>query len=479
MTDLVLPATASIETYIDETVAVLADLLEDPPADVSAGFDFSTQGVWTFARPGSPPLKPNQSLDDTGIVDGALLTLVSASHTERYRPVVEDVIDAIAVLDESPVFDRPAMDRFIGLAIPIVTLPLTAVAIRTWWATGRDLFWPLAIGVLGIVALMGFLISKKFYQNEHFSECLLITAYPLIAATAALITPLPHGMHSLGSPQLAGAATAVLFVTLMARSRLRRHREFASFAIITSIAITAAAIAYDYGYQHWVPPGAIAFGLFIITNAAKLTVAFARIALPPIPVPGEIVDNEELLDPVSTQDTANEETPAWQTILASVPASTARFTERSKLAKQLLTGYVTAGALVLAVGATTVVVRGYFFVHSMAVASLIAVVCGFRSRLYVERWCAWALMAAAVAIPTVLAAKLSLWYPHYAWLTLTTHLLSGVTALAVVGATARIHRVSPVVKRLLELVDGAVVASIIPLLLWITGVYDMVRNIRF
>lgn len=31
MTDLVLPATAPIETYIDETVSFLAELLEDAP----------------------------------------------------------------------------------------------------------------------------------------------------------------------------------------------------------------------------------------------------------------------------------------------------------------------------------------------------------------------------------------------------------------------------------------------------------------
>lgn len=36
-----------------------------------------------------------------------------------------------------------------------------------------------------------------------------------------------------------------------------------------------------------------------------------------------------------------------------------------------------------------------------------------------------------------------------------------------------------VVKRTLELIDGAMIAAIIPMLLWITGVYDTVRNIRF
>ena len=39
MTDLVLPAAAPIETYIDETISVLAELLGDTPKDVLAGFE--------------------------------------------------------------------------------------------------------------------------------------------------------------------------------------------------------------------------------------------------------------------------------------------------------------------------------------------------------------------------------------------------------------------------------------------------------
>ncbi len=39
---------------------------------------------------------------------------------------------------------------------------------------------------------------------------------------------------------------------------------------------------------------------------------------------------------------------------------------------------------------------------------------------------------------------------------------------------------SPVTKRILELLDGgAAIAAVIPLLLWIASVYDMLRNIRF
>ncbi|ORW87494.1 type VII secretion integral membrane protein EccD [Mycobacterium sp. IEC1808] len=480
LTDVVLPSAAPIETYIDDTVTVLADLLEDTPADVLAGFDFAAQGTWTFARPGAPPLKPDQSLDEAVVVDGTLLTLVSVSRTERYRPLVEDVIDAIAVLDESPQFDRTALNRFVGVAIPFVTLAVAAIAMLAWWNTGHRLWWPVALGVGGFVVLVGSWAANRFYRNANLSESLLVAALPLVTVAVALAIPRPRGAGWLGAPQLAGAAAAVLFLTLLARGGPRRRFELASFGAVTAIAVTAAAVAYGYGWQHWVPAGAIVFGLFTVTNAAKLTVAVARIALPPIPAPGETVEHEELLDPVAAHAADDgEETRTWQAIIASVPRSAARLTERSRLAKQLLTGFVTAGTLVLAVGSIAVVARGHFFVHTLVVAGLVTIACGFRSRLYAERWCAWAMLAATVVIPVGVVARVSVWYPHSAWMLLAGLVAAGLIALAAVAATLGVRRVSPLMKRALELFDGVIVAAILPMLLWVTGVYDIVRNIQF
>ncbi len=479
MTDLVLPSAAPIETYIDETVSVLAELLEDTPADVLAGFDFSAQGVWAFARPGAPPLKFNESLDDAGVVDGSLLTLVSVSRTERYRPLVEDVIDAIAVLDESPEFDRTALNRFVGLAIPVVALAITVVSLLAWSDTGQSWWWTLALGLVGLGLLGGSLLSKSRYRNIDMAESLLVAAVPVLAGAAALAVPLPQGVDSLGAPQIAGAGVVVLLLTLATRGGPRRRAEVASFMAVTAIAVIAAAIAYGYGWQYWVPAGAIAFGLIIVTNAAKLTVAVARIALPPIPAPGETVANEELLDPVATPDASDQESPTWQAIIESVPDSAARLSERSELAKRLLIGFLTAGALVLAAGAIAVVVQGHFFIHSLIVAGLVTAVCGFRSRLYAERWCAWALLAATVIIPTGVMVKLCHWYPDTAWLVLSIYGALALMTLIVSGSTEGVRRVSPVTKRILELVDGAAIAAVIPLLLWIASVYDVLRNLRF
>jgi ESX secretion system protein EccD len=479
MTDLVLPAAAPIETYIDETVSVLAELMEDTPKDVLAGFDFTAQGVWAFARPGAPPLKADESLDDAGVVDGSLLTLVSVTRTERYRPLVEDVIDAIAVLDESPEFDRTALNRFVGLAIPVAALAITVTSLVAWSRDGHNWYWPVALGVLGLAILGGVVLARSRFNNIDMSESLLAAAVPVLAGAAALAVPLPRGVDTMGAPQIAGAGAVVLLLTLATRGGPRKRAELASFMSITAIAVTAAAIAYGYGWQYWVPASAVAFGLIVVTNAAKLTVAVARIALPPIPAPGETVSNDELLDPVATPDMQGEASPTWQAIIASVPESAARLHERSQLATRLLVGFVTAGALVLSAGAIAVVMQGHFFIHSMIVAGLVAVVCGFRSRLYAERWCAWALLAATVIVPTGVLVRLCLWYPGSAWLALSIYTGGAIIALTVVGATEGVRRVSPVTKRILELTDGAAIAAVIPLLLWIASVYDVLRNIRF
>lgn len=310
------------------------------------------------------------------------------------------------------------------------------------------------------------------------AESLLLASTIVLAGAAALAVPLPYDADSLGAPQLAGAGAVVLLLTLATRGGPRHRADVAAFLAVLAIAITGGAIAVGYGGGVWVPAGAIAFGLIVVTNAAKLTVAVARIALPPIPVPGETVSNDELLDPVVTPDEVDDASPTWKAIIASVPESAARLQERSLLTRQLLIGFMSAGALVLSIGAIAVVVQGHFFIHSMIVAGLVAVICGFRSRLYAERWCSWALLAAAINVPTGVMVRLCLWNPGNAWMVLGIYTAVALVALIAVGAADGVRRTSPVTKRILELTDGAAIAAVIPLLLWIAGVYDLLRNLR-
>ena len=133
------------------------------------------------------------------------------------------------------------------------------------------------------------------------AESLLIASLAPLAAAAALAVPLPDGVERLGRAATSRARQpSCCWWCSATRGGPRKRAEVASFLAVAAIAVTAAAVAYGYGWQDWVPAGAIAFGMIVVTNAAKLTVAVARIALPPIPAPGETVANDELLDPVST-----------------------------------------------------------------------------------------------------------------------------------------------------------------------------------
>ena len=92
-----------------------------------------------------------------------------------------DVIDAIAVLDESPEFDRKALNRFVGLAIPVVSVVITGAVLRAWSDTGHDWWWTLALALLGVGLLGGSALARNRYQNLGTSESLLIAALAPLA----------------------------------------------------------------------------------------------------------------------------------------------------------------------------------------------------------------------------------------------------------------------------------------------------------
>ena len=163
---------APIETYIDETVSVLGELMEDTPKDVLAGFDFSAQGVWAFARPGAPPLKADESLDDAGVVDGSLLTLVSVSRTERYRPARGGRDRRDRRPRRVAEFDRAALNRFVGLAVPVAALVIAVISLVAWSRTGHSWYWPAALGVLGLAVLGGTVLAKNRFNNIDMAESL-------------------------------------------------------------------------------------------------------------------------------------------------------------------------------------------------------------------------------------------------------------------------------------------------------------------
>ncbi len=478
VTDLTVPADMPIKDWIDEAVSVLADRIHKGD---DIGFEFETGGTWTLALMGAPPIERGETLDGADVVDGDLVRLVAVSHTERYRPLVEDTIDAIAVLDPSPVFGRADVTRWLSGLIVAVALGVAALGVAGWSSGGiQQRWWGLALLALALgVGGVGYVVWQR-YAQPLVAHSLLVSAALLLMAGAGLTVPLPRDADWLGAANVAAAGFALFGAALVVRGGPLRHSAVAAAAATVGLVTGAAAIAMGYGLQQWAWPALVATGLLLFTNADKLTILCARIALPPIPAPGEAVDVEELLDPVVDAAAESSRDPnenSWRAVLESVPSSSARLVERAELTGRLLAGFTSAGAAVTAVGSVGLLQQGHFFVHTMVLACLATVTCTFRSRFHARPVCAGALLTAAAAIVLGCAGKIVWWDPARApWVAAVVVALT-VGVLLVFAARRDSRRLNPRAKQFLERIDGLAVAAIPMLLLWVAGLYDLLRNI--
>lgn len=478
VTDITVPADMPIKEWIDEAVSVLSGRIHKGD---DIGFEFDTDGTWTLALMGAPPIERGETLDGADVVDGDLVRLVAVSHTERYRPLVEDTIDAIAVLDPSPVFGREDVTRWLSGLIVAVALGVSGLGVAGWSSgAGQQRWWgpallALALGVGGV----GYFVWQR-YAQALVAQSLLVASVVLLVTGAGLSVPLPRDADWLGAANLAAAGFALLAAAVVVRGGPLRHSAVAAAAGTVGLVTGVAAIAMGYGLERWTWPALVAVGLLLFTNADKLTILCARIALPPIPAPGESVDVEELLEPVVDAAAESSRDPnenSWRAVLESVPSSSARLVERAELTGKLLAGFTAAGAAVTAVGAVGLLQQGHFFVHTMVLACFAAMACVFRSRFHARPVCAAALLSAAAAIVLGCAGKMVWWDPACApWAAAVVVALTAA-ALLVFAARRDARRLNPRAKQLLERIDGLVVAAMPLLLLWVAGLYDLLRNI--
>ena len=476
-TEITVPADPPIKDWIDEAVDFLARAHNGDEID----FEFDQDTVWSLARVGAPPIEREESLNSADIVDGTMVRLVPVSYTERYRPLVEDIIDGVAVLNPDPVFKRDDVYRWMSWLIPAVAIAVAAASVVGWSANeNQRLWWGPALLLLGGAAgTAGYYVWRR-YDQIRATESLFTAAGLLVPVGAALTIPLPRDATWLAAPNAAAAGFAMLLTAIALRGGPRRRHTITAALAAGGVVTTLIALALGYGWHQWVWPAAIAVGLFLITSAAKLTVLFARFTLPPVPAAGEPVDIEDLLDPVVDVAAESGGDPAretWKAILESVPSSSARLVERSALAQQLLGGFVTVGAATLAVGAVMTFQRGHFFWHSLAIAILVAIATAFRSRFYANHVCAWALLTGSAAIVLGCASKIIAWNQANAAFVVAGVVLLTTVTLVAFAATRGVKLRSAVSKRALERLDGLTVASIVPLLLWVAGVYNFLRNL--
>lgn len=488
--DLSIPSQKPIKDWVDDAVDALAEVYRGQ----DIGFDFTQETAWSIARIGAAAVSRDVSLDEAHLVDGAEVMLVPVTRTERYQVNAEDVQDAVTILQPDKPFGRPDLVTWLSWWSALTLFAAAGVGIYGWSSVGSDtarLLWGVGVLVLGSACISAGLALWKRYDQPKIAAAVLLGGIVNSTVGGALSVPLPEqvGVTWLGAPQIAGGAAVLLITMIVVRGGPLGWQSVAGFAGMSAVIAGLAAVGIGYGGQMWVWPAVVGVGLLVIRKASTLVRYLARIALPPVPAPGEDVGIDELLDPVvdigaeaaelGVDDAGKDARKVWQQILDSVPTASARLAERAALSQQLLAGFIAAGAAAITVGVLHVLQQGHFLAHSLILCILAVITMSLRAQLPADRRCVWALLTAGATTFTGVVIKLALWWPGWVPAAAIALVSVPLLVLVAVAATADIDRLDAIQRTWLQRFDRWCVAAMVPMLVWVAGLYDYLRNVSW
>ncbi|MGW0182970.1 type VII secretion integral membrane protein EccD, partial [Nocardia sp. NPDC003345] len=215
--DVVVPTKFTVETFIDDLVAVLANAIGDEEVDFTP-----PQGQWSLARPGEPPIPRWRSLGDHDVVDGTVLLLAPVESSEVFTPVVEDITDALALINEREFaeFDSDTA-AVVGLGVfGIGSVGIATMLSWTWSQSGSWLWCGLPALLLGALCWAAAVAVKGSGAARRISLGAALAAIPLLFTGSAMLVPPAYGEPGPFAPANIAAGAVVAAVAAMALMRV-------------------------------------------------------------------------------------------------------------------------------------------------------------------------------------------------------------------------------------------------------------------
>ncbi|MBY8862761.1 type VII secretion integral membrane protein EccD [Nocardia sp. CA2R105] len=478
--DVVVPTKFTIETYIDDLLAVLARSIDDETVDFTP-----PAGQWSLARPGEPPMPRWRSLADHDIVDGAVLMLSVVESAEMFTPVVEDITDALAQINEREFaeFDA-ATTRIVGLAALGAGSVATAAMLSLSWARSGSLAWcGLPALLLGAVCWAAALLAGRRNAAPALCLGLSLAALPLLFAGGAMLVPSAYGQ--VGGFAAANVAAGSVVAAVAAATMLRLTRQgIATLMAVTVIGVMVTILALPLAYLDvsvgQMAGGAVFAGLVGLTMAPRLAVVAARIRPPDLPDPGNEVAPAtlaDIFDAESARELDPDHDPADDPELR-YQHSESGIESRARLAVTSLRGLIAAMSIVLAVACVLSAEASPGGIREIVMSAAVAGILVLRVRWYPDRAQALSLLTAAVVTVAGVGLVLVDTYGSAPARLLVAVL---VTLAACAGCVAALKlpgkRLSPVTRRIIDLIEYAMVLVIPVLAFWIMGIYTAMRAI--
>lgn len=482
--DIALPSAMPIRDLIGGIKRILDTGEEEEFTEKSAGEQSDAAQLFPeySLRPAvGTPFSRDATLDAVGVREGWDLVLCTLPEGPTAPPIVEDIADAAAIhTDPKSSWSEGHWFPLVAAVTFVVSvLFLTGFSAWSWFALLRG--WSLlalagcavafAAAALGLARRLAGADSQKAEPADVFSSVTqladllgVLTVIPLgltlAAAPQALAITLGASPH-VGALQVFAACVGVATWSLLTVTMTTRKAAIHTTIVVTAAGLALAAAARSFVHLPFMTLGCglVAISLLLSSRAALSAARRANFPLPSVPAPGN-----EIPPPPSLQ------------LLEDLP-------RRVRLANSFLSGFSGAAALLLVVGAVLVlwVPDGQWLAWWLVVATSTITV------LRVRDWdsavsCAW-----FVAAPLLTSASLASVYvltghvPAGWWAALVFAVLAiAVIAGAVLGRTGD-QAESPEggripLRRRLDFLEGFLIATLIPAILWLVGVVSLILN---
>lgn len=439
--DVALPT----DVAIVEMMPQLLDMVGERSDDGGASHD-----GWHLLDGEGHELDPGRTLRALAVLDGSALRLMPTRPVNP-DPIYDDVVEAIA----AAVRERTPSGGLAGVVASVtggVALVASAAAL---WLGAHDALAPVSAGVAGLGAVGSLVASGGLARMAHArAVAVVIGAAGSTLALVAGLLAIPGA--STASGLLLGSVMAFVYAVLaglVIRSGAVVLTAVATAAVLTSVGALSGVLWSAPASSHATIASVVA--LAALTFLPRLAVRLARLPLPMVPTSAD-----QLKDEAANTDFA---------VIQS----------RSRIAAEYLEGTSLGCLAVAAVGGAVALSTGTTFGVLFGVAMIAALLLRLRSTpgrvLRIGMLVAgslagggglvlWAMRATAAdsEATTVLAAVVGL-------------ALAGVATIA--AAVGPRRRTSPLSGRSLDLLEGAMLITVLPLALGAINLYSTIRHL--
>ncbi|MFE6731060.1 type VII secretion integral membrane protein EccD [Streptomyces californicus] len=444
--DLAVPADVPVADLLPAVLGYAGDNLEE------AGLD---HGGWVLQRLGGEPLDEERTLDSYGLRDGD--TLFLRPRAEALPEVhLDDLVDGIATtMRDHPFGWTPKVSRRVLLGIVVAVLIGGVLVIA--WPGGSSLSRSVFATAAGLLLLAGAGAASRAVGDAGAGAALGFMVGPYLALAGWLLPggelSGPHAYETLGARLLAASAAlaggAVLALAVVAAFAAL----FLSVAVVSLFAAVAAVLLLTTDLAPVHAAGILAV-LAVILGAFVPSLAFrmSGMRMPPLP------------------------TNAQQLQEGIEPHPAAAVSARAVLADGWMTSLYGAVGVV---GAACVVVLA----RERELAEIIMTVALCLLLVLHARGLGNIWQRMSLVVPGVLGLLLLVLVAAPAAspgnrLVTAAGLLAAAAAVAIAAWTVPGRRLVPYWGRAGEILHSALAIAVLPLALWVLGVYGALRAIN-